>query len=117
MAAAASGVALAGASVLGGCSASQEAVDCGWRIAYDDVTYRSHNELVDPPPAAEPVGTGDALDCEREPDHRVEVEAVDGVDPRVAIVVAINPGEPPSLYVREGVGPDEWPAAIRRTEQ
>lgn len=108
------GVAAVGMALLSGCGTDPDSVDCLADVAFESVTYRSHNELADPPARTKPLGTGDLLDCDGEPIGDVEVAAAPGVDPAVAIVVT-GPAEMAGMWVAEDLAPDEWPEQIRRT--
>ena len=94
------------------CAERDEGGDCHGRVGYADAVYAPHNEAHDGAPVGRALGTADVLDCDREPAEAVEVHAVRGVDPALAVVV--RRGEWRGVYVAEGVGPSSWPPVLRR---
>ena len=85
--------------------------DCNARVGYADAVYAPHNEADDGAPVGRALGAADVLDCGREPVEAVEVHAVRGVDPAVAVLV--RAGEWRGVYVAEGAAPSSWPSVLR----
>jgi len=105
----ASGVAAPG-RVFGGPSDG----DCSGRVRYQGTLYRSHNELNQAAPLAEPLGGGDIVGCGglgADAVDRVKVRAVRGVDPGIA--VAIGGKKWRGVYVAVGVQKTSWPEVLR----
>lgn len=97
------------------CSAEQSAEDgeCSARIRYEGVVYRSHNELNAEPSSGLPLGTGDVIGCGGDAARvveQVEVSAVGGVTPSLAIVVRTEQWR--GTYVSEHVPRSEWPTQL-----
>lgn len=90
--------------------------DCSAEISFQSVTYGSHNQLASLPSNTERIGRGHVLGCDGEFLRKVEVHAIDGVNPSIAIAVP-SPFDLANIYVAEGVGPKQWPDEIRRGPQ
>lgn len=84
--------------------------DCSAKIGWNDDVYRSHNELNPDAPRGKRLGEGDVLDCDEQSVDTVEVFAVEGVDPSIAIITA---GDWPGIYVVEGTPNSSWPDVLR----
>lgn len=84
--------------------------ECNARIGWEGVVYTPHNMLNDAAPTGERLGRGNALYCDGSTViTTVEVFAIDGVDPSVAIAAK---NEWRSVYVAEGTPRSSWPEAI-----
>jgi hypothetical protein len=82
--------------------------DCNARIEWDGTVYRQHNAVDQRAPRGEQLGSGDVLDCDAIV-AAVEVYAVDGVDPTLAIKVI---GEWRGVYVAEDARRSSWPDVL-----
>ena len=102
------------APLLFGCSGRPSDGDCSGRVRYQGTLYRSHNELNQAAPLARPLGGGDIVGCGdlgADAVDRVEVRAVGGVDPGIA--VAIGDKKWRGVYVAVGVQKASWPEVLR----
>ena len=102
------------APLLFGCSGRPSDGDCSARVRFQGTLYRSHNELNQAAPLARPLGGGDIVGCRdlgADAVDRVQVRAVRGVDPGIA--VAIGDKKWRGVYVAAGVHKAAWPEVLR----